>query len=67
MKRAIFAKSSHFIEGVFERCLGLGGMLLGRRTGWDTREWKRNPCSNLGISKSEHGVNLSEYITMRFS
>ena len=67
MKRAIFAKSSHSIEGVFERCSGLGGMLSGRRTGWDTRGWKRKPCSNLEVSKSEHGIDLFEYITMQFS
>ena len=27
---------------------------------------KENPCSNLGISKSEHGFNLYEYITIQY-
>ena len=27
---------------------------------------KENPCSNLGVSKSEHGFNLSEYITIQY-
>ena len=39
MKRGIFAKSSHFIEGVFERCPGLEGMLSRRRKGCDTQGW----------------------------
>ena len=39
MKRGIFAKSSHFIEGVFERCPGFEGMLSRRRKGCDTRGW----------------------------
>jgi hypothetical protein len=39
MKREIFAKSSHFIEGVFEQCPGLEGMLSRRRKGCDTRGW----------------------------
>ena len=39
MKRGIFAKSSHFIEGVFEQCPGLEGMLSRRRKGCDTRGW----------------------------
>jgi hypothetical protein len=39
MKRGIFAKSSHFIEGVFERCPGLEGMLSRRSTGCDTQGW----------------------------
>lgn len=39
MKRGIFAKSSHFIEGVFERYPGLEGMHSRRSTGWDTRGW----------------------------
>ena len=25
---------------------------------------KENPCSNLGVSKSEHGYNLSESFTL---
>ena len=66
MKREIFAKSSHFIEGVFERYPGLEGMHSRRRKGCDTRGCKENPCSNLGVSKSEHGFNLSEYITIQY-
>ena len=39
MKREIFAKSSHFIGRVFERCPGLEGMLSRRRMGWNTQGW----------------------------
>lgn len=39
MKRGIFAKSSLFIEGVFERCPGLEGMHSRRSTGCDTQGW----------------------------
>ena len=28
------------------------------------KDGKENPCSNLGVSKSEHGFNLSEYVTI---
>ena len=30
------------------------------------KDGKENPCSNLGVSKSEHGFNLSEYITIKY-
>ena len=30
------------------------------------KDGKENPCSNLGVSKSEHGFNLSEYITIQY-
>ena len=35
---------------------------------WDgiPKDGKENPCSNLGVSKSEHGFNLSEYVTIQY-